>query len=130
MKKLFKVLAGLATGISLGVLFAPEKGKKLRKKIFTSKDKLTIFKETFQEMSQDASAEIKKILRKKEIKNLFSLGKEKFDDVIEKLKEQGEDLSEKAKEEFSTLIDRASEKFDDVKDDLTEKAKKTFKKFK
>ncbi|TVZ57782.1 YtxH-like protein [Flavobacteriaceae bacterium MAR_2010_105] len=75
------IVAGLATGALLGVLFAPDKGSKTRKKI------------------KNKTSEAKKDL-KKEFDNFLDTVSKKYNSVVDK----GEDVLEKGKEKVNHVV--------------------------
>ena len=94
-KVLLGLLAGVATGALLGVLFAPDKGSVIRKKISKkSDDYADALKEKFNEFMD----------------NIY----EKMEDV------KGEDYAEDLKDKFNEFLDSISDKVEDIKDDVTD----------
>lgn len=79
--KVLGVIAGIATGALLGVLFAPDKGSKTRKKIKTK------------------SVEAKDSL-KEEFDNFLDTVSKKYDSVVK----NGEEVLEKGKKEVKDTV--------------------------
>lgn len=79
------VLAGAAAGALAGILFAPAKGSKTRRKIL----------KTGEDYSDDLKDKFNDLL--KEIKNKFETMKEDVSDFAEKKMGKSEDLEKKAK---------------------------------
>ena len=85
-KLVLGVLAGLATGAILGILFAPDKGTKTRSKIVGG------------------------------AKDLAEEFKQKIMDEVAALKSKAEDLESLAEEKMSTLKDGIKEKVNAIKE--------------
>ncbi len=107
MKKIINLLATLAAGFSLGILFAPKKGKELRKSLSESDNKFNQFTDVLITAGKDASKEVKKFLAKDDVQNLINKGKTHAGDLLKKLKEGSKDLPKKAQKELSSLVDKA-----------------------
>ncbi len=100
-----KLLLGLLGGVSLGLLFAPEKGKDLRKKLASSDNALKEFGNAFVLAGKDASTEVQELIDSEEIQELLSKGKVKAEDILAK----GKDLSAVGKAELKQVIGKAKE---------------------
>ena len=93
-KLLLGVLAGVATGALLGILFAPDKGEATREKVS----------------------------RKGE--DLADALKEKFNEYLDRISDKidnvhGSDYAEMLKEKFEAFLDSVSEKFEEVREDVS-----------
>jgi gas vesicle protein len=84
-KVLLGVLAGVAAGTLLGILFAPEKGIRTRRKILNKGED---YAESLQEKFEDLVASIsnKYERTKDEANDLIANGKMRFDDVKKEAK--------------------------------------------
>jgi gas vesicle protein len=84
-KLILGVLGGVATGALLGVLFAPEKGSKTRKKIMNkANDGADVLKAKFDSLLESGNEKYDKIWQAKE--ELISEGEAKLNDVKKELK--------------------------------------------
>jgi gas vesicle protein len=94
-KVILGVLGGLAAGAILGILFAPEKGERTRKKIKNKGiDYADELKYQYDETTNNLSKKYNSL--KREGKSLIKEGKSKF----ESLKDDGQDLLSEAKSKF------------------------------
>lgn len=112
-----KFLFGLLAGISAGILFAPENGKKLRTRLKKSNAKFSDFGDALLKAGKDANGEVKELIESPEMKKLLQSGKENADRFLAYAEEKGKNLSVAAQKEFSDLTEKAM--------DHAEKAKKT-----
>ena len=93
-KLLLGVLAGVAAGAFLGVLFAPDKGEVTREKVSRKGDDLAdALKEKFNEYLDRIS--------------------DKIDDA------KGDNYADMLKEKFEAFLDSVSEKFEEVREDVS-----------
>ena len=84
-KVLLGILAGLATGATLGILFAPDKGSNTRKKISKSgEDYLNNLKNKVEDFLVKATNELEYV--KGEAEDLLDKGKAKAQEVKEEIK--------------------------------------------
>ena len=84
-KVLLGVLAGIAAGALLGILFAPEKGSDTRKKISKKGEDYTgALKEKFNEYIDSLTE--KYVVAKEEVSNLAEQGKTKSEEIKKALK--------------------------------------------
>ncbi|MBI4975647.1 YtxH domain-containing protein [Candidatus Peregrinibacteria bacterium] len=81
-KTLKSILAGIVAGTAVGILFAPKKGKDLRKNLKAEINKggtgLSTVKETFTEMGKDIGGTCKECYDDVSKTEEFKKGKEKF----------------------------------------------------
>ncbi len=115
-----KLLLGLLGGLSLGMLFAPKKGKDLRNDLAASDNKLKTFSDGLSDMAKDVSNEVQAYLKTEEAKELIEKGKKGMEEVVNKAK----DLSEVAKKELGKMAESASKKGNDLMNESKKVVKK------
>ena len=85
-KVLLGVLAGVAIGTTLGILFAPDKGSETRRKIAEkSKDYADGMKEKFNELSETVSKKFDKV--KEDAMHMAQKGKSKTNEYAEEIRD-------------------------------------------
>ncbi len=126
-----KFVFGLLAGISAGLLFAPESGKKLREKLKKSDAKISDFGKALLEAGKSASAEVQKIIETPEVREWIEGGKKTLSDFGEAIEEKANTLSEKARNEFEEIMGIALKKAESIKKEVKKKsviAQKTLEK--
>jgi len=118
-----KFLLGLLAGISAGILFAPESGKKLRARLKKSDAKLSDFGKCLLDAGRDAGGEIEAFLKNPEIQKFLENSKKSVADFAEILEKKGGELSQTAKKEFEKIVDASLKKAESAKKELSEKSK-------
>lgn len=102
-KVILATLTGVASGVILGLLFAPEKGEDTRKKISAKRA----------EYLKDIKAELEEL--RESLNESVESGKEEMSELGQEFKKKGDDILEKAK--------KLSSYEEWTKDELYEKAK-------
>lgn len=97
-----KLLIGLLSGITLGLLFAPKEGKKLRASLSKSDEKLSDFGKEVLAAAKDAGSEVEKFIKSEEVQAILKKGKANISEIIK----EGEKLSTKGKKELEKIITR------------------------
>jgi len=118
-----KFLFGLLAGISAGLLFAPESGKKLREKLKKSDARVSDFGKALLEAGKGASEEVQKVLETKEIQSWIEEGKKSLSEFSDMIEKKAEILSERAKEEFGEILETALDKAESLKKEAQKKGK-------
>lgn len=105
-KVILGILGGVAVGALLGILFAPEKGDKTRKRVMDkSNDYADELKDKLDTLLGTMTNKYEKIW--KEGENLISQGKSKF-----------EDSKAEGKSKFDDFKSEGKSKFDDLKNEI------------
>ncbi|MEI7510883.1 MAG: YtxH domain-containing protein [Candidatus Peregrinibacteria bacterium] len=115
-----KLLFGLIGGLSLGLLFAPKKGKDLRNDLLKSDEKIQDFAKEVVNVGKEASDEVMKFLKSKPCQTILEKGKAHLDELLE----EGESLSKKGKEELEKVVKTVKEKKQTVSEDVKDFFKK------
>ncbi len=115
-----KLLLGVLTGLSLGILFAPEKGKETRKKLANSNTKFADIITLFKQAGLDASEEVQDFIASDDIQTLLTKGKIGLDEVVRKSKK----LSETGKTELALVFENVSKQILNNKEIISNHAKK------
>ena len=113
-RSLTSLVAGVALGIGLGVLFAPKKGSETREDLKNEYNKMTkkigeVDKEDNEEFIKDAKIEIEQELNDLSKEKVLKKAKDKAneikiscDEILNMAKEAGNETLEKATKEFKT----------------------------
>ncbi len=100
-ESLFALLAGAAAGLTLGLLFAPEKGEDTRRKVReAAEDGLDWAKDTYAGVKEDAKESMK------DLKIRSRLAKRELKELKSTLKDQAADLKEDARDKIIEQLER------------------------
>lgn len=103
-ESLFALFAGLAAGLTLGLLFAPESGKETRDKVRkAAEDGVDQVKKAYGDVMEQASD------KAFEMKARSRLARRDFNDLKETLKAQAGDLKEDAKAKILEQLGKLEE---------------------
>jgi gas vesicle protein len=116
-KVVLGILGGVAAGALLGILFAPEKGTKTRKRVLDkSNDYADELKDKLDTLLGSMTNKYEKIW--KEGENLLSQGKSKFEDMKSEGKSMYDDAKSEGKSKFDDVKAEGKTKFDDFKNEI------------
>jgi gas vesicle protein len=116
-KVVLGILGGVAAGALLGILFAPEKGTKTRKRVMDkSNDYADELKDKLETLLGTMTNKYEKIW--KEGENLLSQGKSKFEDMKSEGKSMYNDAKSEGKSKFDDVKAEGKTKFDDFKNEI------------
>ena len=115
-----KLLLGLLGGAALGMLFAPEKGAKLRKKLSQSDEKLKDFGQEFLAAGKEASSEVQDFIKSKGVQDFITSGKGNLESIISEGKNLSEKGQKEAKKIFSSLTGKKGKTVDSLLSDISD----------
>jgi gas vesicle protein len=116
-KVVLGILGGVAAGALLGILFAPEKGDKTRKRLMDkSNDYADELKDKLDTLLGTMTNKYEKIW--KEGESLLSQGKSKFEDMKSEGKSMYDDAKSEGKSKFDDVKAEGKTKFDDFKNEI------------
>ena len=100
--KLARYIIGLASGLTFGMLFAPKRGKDLRKELMSKKsddpaetchEGFKVLGGAFKEAGEDAWSEIKSLGEHEQVAALLELSQEKMRAFLDHAEEKGYDVA-------------------------------------
>ncbi|MFH1012583.1 MAG: YtxH domain-containing protein [Candidatus Peregrinibacteria bacterium] len=100
--KLGRILIGLVSGITFGMLFAPKKGKDLRNEILKKSNKsgtdaLKALGNAMMDAGAEAYAEFLKLSENEQVQALKDLSREKLDQFVKTAEDHGYEIAGKVK---------------------------------
>jgi len=127
--KIFKTIAGVVGGATIGLLFAQKKGKDFRKDLLKDKDKmLEVLGKEFLSVGKEISEEVKKIAETEDAKELIIAAKKKFQGIAELAKKEGGNFAQEVEKYLKEVSKYTKEKAGEIEKELKPKAKKVVKK--
>ncbi|PIZ73220.1 hypothetical protein COY07_02215 [Candidatus Peregrinibacteria bacterium CG_4_10_14_0_2_um_filter_43_11] len=116
--KFGKYLFGLLSGLTFGILFAPEKGEDLRKEVakkanLSGIDGFKTLGNALLDAGSEAYGEFQELSKNEQVKALKDLSKEKLDDLLKIAQGNGYDVASKVQEkleEVASLLEGKKEK--------------------
>lgn len=112
--KIGKYIVGLISGLTFGMLFAPKKGKDLRKELVkhgkkSNSDGFKVLGDAFKEAGQDVAKEFKNLTEHEQVSAFLELSQDKMKSFLDAAEEKGYDVAatvQEKLEEFSILAKR------------------------
>jgi gas vesicle protein len=135
-KKIMKIgryVIGLLSGLTFGMLFAPKKGKELRKNITKKSSEsgtegFKVLAEAFLEAGGEAWEEVKNLSEHEQVEAALDITKEKLKEYLGLIEERGYDVASVAQGKLEEIADLATSKAKQFKNKAHKKrraAKKT-----
>ena len=126
--KLFRTIAGLVGGATVGLLFAQKKGKDLRKDLLKDKDKmLEVLGKEFVSVGKEISEEVKKIAETEDAQEMIKAAKTKFKGITELAKKEGGEFAKEVEKYLAEISKYTKEKADEIDKTIKPKVTKTAK---
>jgi len=124
--KIGRYIVGLISGLTFGMLFAPRKGKDLRKELMKKGKKsdpysschegAKVLGKAFKEAGEDAWGEIKSLGDHEQVAALLEMSKEKMHAFLEMAEEKGYDVAATVQEKLEGLVEMVKEKAEEGKE--------------
>jgi gas vesicle protein len=113
--KLGRYIIGLLSGLTFGMLFAPKKGKDLRKDIVkkgaaSSSEGLKVLGGAFMDAGEEAWEEIKNLSENEQIEAMLEMSKEKLREYLSFIEDKGYDTAAIAQEKLEEIAKLATSK--------------------
>ncbi len=117
--KIGRYIIGLISGLTFGMLFAPKKGKNLRKEIITKgsesgQDALMALANAFKDAGADVISEVKKLSEHEQVGAALKMSKEKMHEYLASIEETGYEVAATAQEKLGKLTSKCMEKCDEA----------------
>ena len=130
-KKIMKIgryIVGLLSGLTFGMLFAPKKGKDLRKAIATKSSEsgtegFKVLAEAFMEAGGEAWEEVKNLSEHEQVEAALDITKEKLREYLGIIEERGYDVASVAQGKLEEIAELATSKAQQFKNKVQKKAK-------
>jgi gas vesicle protein len=114
-----KFLIGLLAGVSAGILFAPQSGKKLRETLKNSDDAFSEFGKALLDAGKDAGSEVQAVIEGEDMQKILASGKKGVEDFLAVLEEKSHQMSKKAQDELHSLVETAIDAAQEAKKKTT-----------
>lgn len=123
--KIGRYIIGLISGLTFGMLFAPKKGKDLRKELMDKSSKsgpdgLKVLGKAFKGAGEDALKELKSLSEHEQIAAFLELSHEKMKTFLEAAEEKGYDVATAVQEKLEELGAMAKGKMGAVKEEIAD----------
>jgi len=113
--KIGRYIVGLLSGLTFGMLFAPKKGKDLRKDIATKSSEsgtegFKVLAEAFMEAGGEAWEEVKNLSEHEQVEAALDITKEKLREYLGFIEERGYDVASVAQGKLEEIAELATNK--------------------
>ena len=136
--KLGKYIVGLLSGLTFGMLFAPKKGKELRRELAkktsgsdpyaSCHEGAKVLGKAFKDAGEEAWEELRTLGENEQVAALVELSQEKMKEFLDTAEEKGYDVASYVQERLEGLASLAKTKAEGVREMATKQAVVTKKK--